>query len=158
MQTTSSKDLEIELLRQQIHGLRNELLKAKDKIKELQNKLNSEDEINKILNCSFATSEHNTMSFYGIQTRDAKNSVIARNVTYMKEHKYPLEIGDNPDKLQEELKRCQIENQSLKKEFEQLQEKYQKIDKRSKKLFTLNQKLMVSIKAQNDFDKAKRDK
>jgi len=158
LQTTSSKDIEIELLRQQVNSLRGELKKAKFRIKELENQVNNEDEINKILNSDFVASEHNTMSFYGIQSRDVKSPAVARNVTYMKGPQHPLDIGDHPDKIQENLKYYQHKNHSLQKNYKMLKDKYQKINKRSKELYTLNEKLIGALKAQKDFEKISRDK
>lgn len=158
LQTTSSKDIEIELLRQQVGSLRQELKKAKVRIKELENQVNSEDDLNKILNSSFGASDHNTMSFYGIQTRDAKSPAVVRNVTYMKGPQHPLDIGDHPDKMQESLKSFQKKYTSLQKKYKALREKHNDKMKTMKNLYTVNEKLISALRAQKDYEQVSGDK
>mmetsp|Transcript_30010 Transcript_30010/g.26580 ORF Transcript_30010/g.26580 Transcript_30010/m.26580 type:complete len:318 (+) Transcript_30010:42-995(+) len=156
--TSSSKDLEIELLRQQLTLLRDELKKANDRIIELENQFDNEDEINKMLNSSFGGSDHKSLSFYGVQTRGAKSPVLPRNVTYIKGPQKQFDMSEHSDKVHESLRYYKYKTRTLQKGSDIMKVKYQKINKRTKELYSLNEKLISALKAQKSFEQISGDK
>ena len=85
-----------------IEILKAELKQAHARITELENQVNNEEEVNKILNSSFGGSEYKSMSFYGVPTREAKSPILPRNMTQLKKSdNQNFEFCDPTDKLEE---------------------------------------------------------
>lgn len=157
-QTSSSKDIEIELLRQQVETLRNELKVAHTRAGALERQLNDEDELNKILNSSFGGSDPKSFSFYGVPTKGAKSPNLPRNMTHMRGPAKPLDLSDHSDKIQESLKYYKYKTRTLEKSYGNLKEKFNKLNNRSKRLYALNENLITALKAQKNFDKLSGDR
>lgn len=155
---SSNRDIEVNILRQQVQQLKVDLTKAHRKITQLEREVNNEDELNKILNSSFAGSDHNTLSFYGVPTREAKSPNIPRNLTHMKRPNKKFELSDQANKLQESLKYYKYKARTLQKNFDNLSLKHKKVNKKLKDLYKLNDKLINALKAQKSFEKLSGDK
>ena len=81
------------------------LNKAYNKIDLLEREAKNENELDKILNSSFDGSEHKSLSFYGLPTKEAKSPVVFKwNMTMMKVQNKKIEVSDHSDKLIERLK------------------------------------------------------
>ena len=52
------------------------LNKASNRIHELEREAKNENELDKILNSSFDGSEHKSLSFYGLPTKEARSPVV----------------------------------------------------------------------------------
>lgn len=153
-----NKDIQIDHLTKQVIELKADLKKAYNKINEYERQANNEDELNKILNSSFGCSDHKSLSFYGVPTREAKSPVLPRNLTHMKGPQKPLDMAEPYDKVQESLSYYKYKLRILQKNYDNLKEKHQKINKRTKELYALNEKLINALKAQKSFEKLSGDK
>lgn len=92
----SFKDLKIEELKQEVQSLKSSLQAAYNKIKQLEREANNEVELDKILNSSFGHSDHKSLSFYGLPTKEAKSPVgLMRNMTQLKGVPKQLEVSES---------------------------------------------------------------
>lgn len=149
----SYKDEKIEDFRKQIVELRNELNKAYIRIQALEREAKNENELDKILNSSFDGSEHKSLSFYGLPTKQARSPVVFKwNMTTMKVHKKRFEVSDPSDKFIEKIKYYKYKLRTMRKELEESRSKYNKLNKRTTELYTLNEKLIHALKAQKSFE------
>jgi len=146
---------EVQALTELVYSLKADLHKAHDKIARLEHQFKNEDEVNKILNSSFGSIDRKSLSFYAIQTRDAKSPNLPRNMTHMKGSNKQYGFSDHSDKIQESLKFYKYKNRSLQKNYDALKEKQKKVNKRIKELYSLNEKLINALKAQRSFEKDK---
>jgi hypothetical protein len=136
--------------------LKNELKFSHSKIGALEK--HNEDELNKILNSSFGGSDAKSLSFCGVQTKDARGPILTRNKTHMRGPQKQLELSDHSDKVQEGLRYYKYKTRTLQKDLDNLKAKFNKLNIRTKRLYGLNENLITALKAQKNFDKLSGDR